>query len=60
MNFSQSVALLKSFWVLGIKEKERSYFWKLLFWCLFRKPKTLPMAVRLAILGFHFRKVAER
>ena len=60
MNFGQFNALLRSFWVLGIKEKERFYFWKLLFWCLFRRPKTLPMAVRLAILGFHFRKVAER
>jgi len=59
INFNESIALLKSFWILGVKEKERSYFWKLLFWCLFRKPKTLPMAVRLTIFGLHFRKVAE-
>lgn len=58
-DFNQFGALLKSFWVLGIKEKERVYFWKLLFWCLFKKPKVLPIAIRLAIFGFHFRKVAE-
>jgi len=58
-SFGQLLALLKSFWVLGIKEKERVYFWKLFFWCIFRKPKTLPMAIRLAIFGLHFRKVAE-
>ncbi len=59
VHFVQFVALLKSFWVLGIKEKERFYFWKLFFWCLFKKPKTLPMAITMAIFGFHLRKVAE-
>lgn len=59
VNFESSIALFKSFWILGIKEKERSYFWKLLFWCLCKKPKFLPLAVKLAIFGFHFRKVAE-
>lgn len=58
-NFSQLLVLLKSFWVLGIKEKERFYFWKLFFWCLFKRPSTLPLGIRLAIFGFHFRKVAE-
>lgn len=60
LSFGQFNALLRSFWVLGIKEKERFYFWKLFFWCLFRKPKTLPIAIRLAIFGFHFRKVSEK
>lgn len=59
INFNEFSALLKSFWILGIRERERFYFWKLLFWCLFRKPKSLPTAVRLAIFGFHFRKVSE-
>jgi radical SAM superfamily enzyme YgiQ (UPF0313 family) len=52
-------ALLKSFWILGIKEKERVYFWRLLIWCLFKKPSALPRAITLAIYGLHFRRVAE-
>jgi radical SAM superfamily enzyme YgiQ (UPF0313 family) len=52
-------ALLKSIWILGIKEKERVYYWKLVFWSLFRKPKLFPLAIELAIWGFHFRKVSE-
>src|SRR3989344_736033 len=59
VNFNDFSALLKSFWILGIREKERFYFWKVFFWCLFKRPKTLPTAVRLAIFGFHFRKVSE-
>lgn len=53
-------AFLKSIWKLGIKEKERIYYWKLFFWCLFSRPRFLPLAITLSIYGFHFRKVFER
>lgn len=57
--FNQILALLKSIWVLGIKEKGRRYYWKLFFWSLFKKPKFFPLAIDLAIKGFHFRKISE-
>lgn len=60
LSFGQFLAFLRSVWVLGIKEKERVYFWRLLFWCVFRRPKLFPVAVELAISGFHFRKVSEK
>ncbi len=53
------IALLKSILVLGIKEKERLYYWKLIFWTLLNKPKLLPVALELSIWGFHFRKISE-
>lgn len=59
INFNDFFALFKSIFILGIKEKERSYYWKLLFWTLFKKPKLLPIAVELIIKGFHFRKISE-
>ncbi len=59
LNFKEVLPFLKSIWILGIKEKERTYFWKLVFWCAFRRPKLFPVAIRLAISGFHFRKVSE-
>lgn len=52
-------AFFRSLIVLGILNKERWYYWKLLFWTLFRKPKLLPMAVQFSIFGFHFRKIFE-
>ncbi|MFH1714344.1 MAG: B12-binding domain-containing radical SAM protein [Candidatus Nealsonbacteria bacterium] len=52
-------AFLKSIFVLGIKEKERSYYWKLFFWTLFKKPTLFPMTIELIIKGFHFRKISE-
>lgn len=60
LDFDNIMALLKSFWVLGIREKERFYYWRLLFWTVFRKPKLFPMMIEMAIRGFHFRKVSEQ
>lgn len=59
VDFNQILALLKSVWILGIREKERIYYWKIFFWSLFRKPKLFPVAIDLAIKGFHFRKLSE-
>jgi radical SAM superfamily enzyme YgiQ (UPF0313 family) len=50
-------ALFKSIVLLGIKDKERIYFWKLFFWSLFRRPQLFALAITYAIYGYHFRKV---
>ena len=50
-------ALLKSMWFLGIRHGGRIYYWKLLLWSLFRRPRLFPLAITLAVQGFHFRKV---
>ena len=60
MRYSYWKAGLKSVFILGIFGKERFYYWRLVFWSLFRKPKLLPMAVTFSIYGFHFRKIFER
>ncbi len=54
------MAFIKSTVKLGILEKERIYYWKLLIWALIKKPKIFPTAVTLSIYGFHFRKVFEK
>jgi len=59
LDFNHLFAFLKSIWILGIKEKERLYYWKLFFWALFRKPKLFPLVIDMAIKGFHFRKISE-
>jgi len=50
-------AFLKSIWLLGIWGKGRIYYWKLLFWTLFRRPQLFPLAVTYSIYGFHFHKI---
>lgn len=50
-------ALFRSLWQLGIKEKKRFFFWKLLSWTLIRRPHLLPMAITFSIYESHFRKI---
>lgn len=52
-------ALLQSICRLGILGKERVPYWKLLFWTSFRRPQLFPVAITLAISGYHCRKVCE-
>jgi radical SAM superfamily enzyme YgiQ (UPF0313 family) len=52
-------AFFRTVFRLGIFGKERKYYWKLLRWSLRNKPATFPVAVRLSIYGYHFRKLYE-
>ena len=56
-SFSNLRAFIRSTWRLGIVARERVYYWKLLTWTLFRRPRLFSRAVTLTILGFHFRKI---
>ncbi len=53
------LALGRSIYQLGIRGVERTHYWRLFFWTLFRRPRLFPLAITLAIFGFHFRQVAE-
>jgi radical SAM superfamily enzyme YgiQ (UPF0313 family) len=53
------MALWRSIYQLGIRGVERVHYWRLFFWTLFRRPRSFPLAITLAIMGFHFRQVAE-
>jgi len=52
-------AAIKSVWILGIREKGRRYFWKLLVSSLLKYPRSFPLSMSLAVYGFHFRKIVE-
>jgi radical SAM superfamily enzyme YgiQ (UPF0313 family) len=52
-------AFVKSIWHLGIIDKGRLSYWKLIFWSLIRKPQHFHLAVTLAICGLHFRSIFE-
>jgi radical SAM superfamily enzyme YgiQ (UPF0313 family) len=59
LRWSHLRAFFTSILFLGVMGKERVHFWKLFFWSLARKPRLLPLAITLAIYGFHFRKITE-
>ncbi len=59
ITLSEIKAFLKSLWKLGIVEKGKRYYWKLLFLSLFKYPKKFSIAMTMAIYGFHFRRIAN-
>lgn len=54
------VSLIKSSLFLGIRDRARVEYWKLIFSTLIRYPRLLGLSVTLAAQGFHFRKVYEK
>lgn len=50
-------AFLRLIWILGIVEKGKKYFWKLLFLTIFKYPQKFTTAMTLAVYGYHFRRV---
>ena len=58
-DFEYILAFFRSIFHLGVVDKARVHYWKLLVWTLFHRPGLLPLAIALAIYGFHFRKICE-
>jgi radical SAM superfamily enzyme YgiQ (UPF0313 family) len=59
LDFEHILAFFRSVYRLGIIDKARVHYWKLLLWTLFRRPELFPLAVTFAIYGHHFRQVCE-
>jgi radical SAM superfamily enzyme YgiQ (UPF0313 family) len=53
-------AFLKSFWLLGIWDRGRHNYWRFFWSTLLRRPGQLRYAIELAVIGYHFRRVASR
>lgn len=45
---------------LGVRDRGRLYYWRLIAWVLRHRPSQLPLAVRLWVEGYHFREVCKR
>ncbi|HOW65683.1 MAG TPA: DUF4070 domain-containing protein [Candidatus Paceibacterota bacterium] len=52
-------AFLKSFWLLGLRHRGRRAYWRLFWGTLLRHPRQFRHAIELAILGYHFRRIAN-
>jgi radical SAM superfamily enzyme YgiQ (UPF0313 family) len=59
LEFQYIMGFFRSIFQIGIKGVERAYYWRLIFWTLFHRPRLFHVAVTLAIYGFHFRHVVQ-
>jgi radical SAM superfamily enzyme YgiQ (UPF0313 family) len=53
-------AFLRSLWTLGVRNRGRLAYWRLFWGTLLGRPRKFRAAIELAIIGHHFRAVAER
>jgi radical SAM superfamily enzyme YgiQ (UPF0313 family) len=60
INLDDLLAFLRAAWRLGIISNARFRYWKLIIKTFLVKRRALPIAVELAIHGFHFEKILER
>ena len=54
---SEIKAFFRSIFILGIIDEGRKYYWKLFMFSLFNCPEKFPVAIKMMIYGFHFRRV---
>jgi radical SAM superfamily enzyme YgiQ (UPF0313 family) len=57
IDFSLINAFFKSIYIIGIVNKGRFEYWKLLFWTLIKRPELFTDAITFAVYGYHFRTV---
>ena len=57
VTFSDVKGLLRSFYHLGVVGRERLHYWRLLAWMLFCKRKVFATGIRLALSGYHYRRI---
>ena len=57
LNFYSFAIFFKSIYALGIMNKNRFYFWKMFFLCLFKNPSSLGKIITQAIYFLHYEKI---
>jgi radical SAM superfamily enzyme YgiQ (UPF0313 family) len=57
MDFSLISAFLKSVYIIGILNKGRREYWKLLIWTLFHRPDLMVDAITFTVYGYHYRTI---
>ena len=58
VRYSGIKVFIRSMWQIGIIDKGKIHYWKLMFWA-FQKPQRVPLVVRFSIYGYHFRKMLK-
>jgi len=60
LSWADFQAFLKSLWLLGVWYRGRLAYWRFFWSTLLRRPHQFRYAIELAIVGYHFRRVAAR
>ncbi|NNM84151.1 MAG: DUF4070 domain-containing protein [Phycisphaerales bacterium] len=59
LTLNRLLAGTRAMWRLGVVGKERYHYWRVLIWTSLHRARSLPLAVELAVCGYHYRRVCE-
>ena len=59
LSLTEIKTFFKLIWKLGFLDNGKLYFWKLLFYSLFKYPQKFVIAMTCAVYGFHFRTIVR-
>jgi radical SAM superfamily enzyme YgiQ (UPF0313 family) len=59
VDLARVATLVRSLWRLGVRDRARFHYWRLLAWTILRRPSSLARAVTLWIQGYHFRETCR-
>ncbi len=59
LSWSDTQAFFKSFWVLGVWHRGRRAFWQFTLRTLLERPSQFRQGMEMAIMGYHFRRMAS-
>ncbi|MCC6361770.1 MAG: B12-binding domain-containing radical SAM protein [Phycisphaerales bacterium] len=57
--WNELVAFVRSLWIMGVLTRGRRQFWAFITHAAIRHPRAFGEAMSLAIMGYHFRRIAE-
>ncbi len=57
IDFPLLMAFIKSVMVIGVLNKGRGEYWKLIIWTLFNRPGSIVDAITYTVFGYHYQKV---
>ncbi len=57
ISFTLLIAFIRSIIVIGLINKGRGEYWKLIFWTLFNRPGSIVEAITYTVYGYHFQTV---
>lgn len=57
INFALLRAFFKSMFIIGLLNRGRSEYWKLIIWTLFNRPRLIVDALTYTVYGYHYRTV---
>ncbi len=60
LQINEVAAFFKTVVLMGLNFREAKYYWSLLYWTVKKDIRKVPMAITLAIYGYHFRTITAK